>query len=136
MPSSPRTRAMLAVVIVLTFTASAITAARAASMLDFDVWMRAIDRHSVDVQKNIEARRPDAAIADAQELARLYALMARYFVDDSHATDAVEMSRSGQALAEAIPPAIAARRYEAAASAALEISHACNDCHDVHKPFQ
>ena len=136
MRSSPRARATLAAVVVVTSSAIAITAARAASMLDFDVWMRAIDRHSVQVQKNIEARRPDAAIADAQELARLYALMAQYFVDDGHAADAVEMSRSGQALAEAIPPAIATRRYEAAASAALELSHACNDCHDVHKPFQ
>lgn len=135
MRSSPRARATLASVVLATCAAAAITAARAASMLDFDVWMRAIDRHSVQVQKNIEARRPEAAVADAQELARLYSLMAQYFVDDGQAADAVEMSRSGLALAEAIPPAIAARRYEAAASAALELSHACNDCHDVHKPF-
>ena len=46
------------------------------------------------------------------------------------------MSRSGKALADAIPPAIAAQDYEAASKAALELSHACNDCHDVHKPFQ
>jgi len=136
MRSSPRARATPAAVAFVTFAAIAITAARAASMLDFDVWMRAIDRRSVDVQKNIEARRPEAAIADARELARLYALMAQYFVDDGHAADAVQMSRDGLALAQAIPPAIAAQHYEAAASAALELSHACNDCHDVHKPFQ
>ncbi len=136
MPPSPRARATLAAVALVMLAAGAITAARAASVLDFDVWMRAIDRHSVDVQKNIEARRPDAAISDAQELARLYGLMAQYFVDDGHAADAVEMSRAGKALADAIAPAVAAQHYEAAASAALELSHACNDCHDVHKPFQ
>ena len=136
MRSSPRARATLAAVVFVTLAAIAATAARAASMLDFDVWMRAIDKHSVAVQKNIEARQPDAAIADAQELARLYGLMAQYFVDDGHAADAVEMSRSGKALADAIAPALAAQHYEAAASAALELSHACNDCHDVHKPFQ
>ena len=26
------------------------------------------------------------------------------------------------------------RDYEAASKAALELSHACNDCHDAHKP--
>src|SRR5438105_81287 len=109
MRSSPRARATLAAVILVAFAAIAATVARAASMLDFDVWMRAIDKHSVDVQKNIDAGRTDAAVADAQELARLYGLMQAYFIEDGHAPDAVEMSRSGKALATAIPTAIAAR---------------------------
>ena len=136
MRSSPRSRATLAAVIVITLAAIAATAARAASVLDFDVWMRAIDKHSVDVQKNIAAGRTDAAIADAQELARLYGLMEAYFVDDGHAPDAVTMSRSGQALAAAIPTALAARDVDGAAKSALDLAHACNDCHDNHKPFQ
>src|ERR1700743_824666 len=98
MRSTPRARATLAAVVAVTLAAVAATAARAASVLDFDVWMRAIDKHSVDVQKNIAAGRTDAAIADAQELARLYGLMEAYFVEDGHAPDAVAQSRSGQAL--------------------------------------
>ena len=136
MRSTPRARATLAAVAVITLAAIAATAARAASVLDFDVWMRSIDKHSVDVQKNLEARKPEAAAADAQELSRLYGLMAQYFVDDGHAADAVEFSRSGKALADAIPPAIAAGDFDAASKSALDLSHACNDCHDVHKPFQ
>ena len=136
MRSSPRARATLAIVAVITLAATVVTAARAASVLDFDVWMRAIDKHSVDVQKNIEARKTDAAIADAQELARLYGLMETYFVDDGHAADAVEMSRSGKAFAAAIAPALAAKDVDGAAKAALDLAHACNDCHDNHKPFQ
>ena len=136
MRSSPRAGATLAAVVIFAFAAAAITAARAASVLDFDVWMRAIDKHSVDVQKNIEAGRPEAAVADAQELARLYGLMEAYFVDDGHAPDAVEMSRNGKALATAIPAALAARDASGAAKSALELAHACNDCHDTHKPFQ
>ena len=136
MPSSPRARATLAAVAAIALAAGAITVARAASVLDFDVWMRAIDKHSVDVQKNLDARKTEAAVADAQELGRLYGLMTQFFVDDGHAPDAVEMSRAGKALADAIPPAIAAQDYEAASKSALELSHACNDCHDVHKPFQ
>ena len=136
MRSTPRARATLAAVALVTFAAAAVTAARAASVLDFDVWMRAIDKRSVDVQRNIEARKTEAAAADAQELARLYALMETYFVDDGHAPDAVTLSQSGKALAAGIPASLAAQDYDGAAKAALEISHACNDCHDNHKPFQ
>ena len=136
MPSSLRARATLAGVALVTLAAVAATAARAASLFDFDVWMRAIDKHSVEVQKNIDARKTDAAVADAQELARLYGLMEAFFVADGHTADAVEMSRSGKAFADAIPKALAAKDYDAASKAALDLSHACNDCHDVHKPFQ
>ena len=136
MRSSSRARATLAAVAVITLAATVVTAARAASVLDFDVWMRAIDKRSVDVQRNIEARKTEAAAADAQELARLYALMETYFVDDGHAPDAVTLSQSGKALAAGIPASLAAQDYDGAAKAALEISHACNDCHDNHKPFQ
>ncbi len=62
--------------------------------------------------------------------------METYFVDDGHAADAVTMSQSGKALAAAIPTALAAQDFDGASKAALELSHACNDCHDVHKPFQ
>ena len=50
--------------------------------------------------------------------------------------DAVTMSQSGKALAVAIPTSLAAQDFDGAAKAALEIAHACNDCHDAHKPFQ
>jgi hypothetical protein len=136
MTSTPRARATLAAVAALALAAGIVTAARAASVLDFDVWMRSIDKHSVEVQKNIDARRTDAAIADAQELARLYGLMEAYFVIDGHAEDAVTMSRTGKDLAAAIPTALAAQEYDKASKAAVDLAHACNDCHDVHKPFQ
>ena len=136
MRSTPRARATLAAVSLVALSAIALTAARAASVLDFDVWMRAIDKRSVDVQKNIEARKSEAAVADAREIERLYGLMETYFVDDGHAPDAVTLSQSGKALAAGIPAALAARDFDGASKAALEISHACNDCHDVHKPFQ
>jgi hypothetical protein len=136
MRPTPRPRATLAAVALVMLAAAVITSARAASVFDFDVWMRAIDKHSVEVQKNIDARKTDAAIADAQELSRLYGLMEAYFVDDGHTADAVEMSHSGKAFADAIAPALSAQDFDAASKAALQLSHACNDCHDVHKPFQ
>ena len=136
MRSTPRARATLAAVALVTLAAAAVTAARAASVLDFDVWMRAIDKRSVDVQKNIDARRSDAAIADARELARLYGLMETYFVADGQTPDAVTMSQDGKALASAIPAAIAAQDFTTASKSALDLARSCNDCHDAHKPFQ
>ena len=136
MEHTPRPRATLAALVALTLAAAGTTVARAASVLDFDVWMRAIDKHSVEVQRNIDARRTDAAVADAQELARLYGLMEAYFVADGQKADAVELSRSGKALATAIPSALAAQDFDKASKAAVDLAHACNDCHDVHKPFQ
>jgi len=132
----PRPRARAALVALVALAVVAATAARAASVIDFDVWMRAIDKHSVDVQKNLAAGRTDAAAANAQELARLYGLMTDWFVADGHRPDAVEMSRAGQAQAEAIAPALAAHDVARAASSALALARASNDCHDAHKPFQ
>jgi hypothetical protein len=136
MRSTPRARATLAAVVLVTLAATAVTAARAASVFDFDVWMREIDKRSVDVQKNIDARKADAAIADAQELARLYGLMETYFVAEGKRADAVTLSHDGKALASAIPAALAARDFDAASKSALDLARACNDCHDAHKPFQ
>lgn len=109
--------------------------APAASIFEFDVWMRAIDQDSVAVQKNIASGDLDAAKRNAQRLEDLYERMERYFAVDPQAQDAVQVSREGKALAATIPAALDARRTEAAADAALRIARACNDCHDTYKPF-
>lgn len=109
--------------------------AQAASLFDFSVWMRGIDNRSVSVQRHIAARNVDAARTDARELERLYALMEDWFVRDGHSHDAVQISREGKELAAAILPAIERQEFDRAASAALTIARACNDCHDVYKPF-
>jgi len=110
--------------------------ARAASLLDFDVWMREIDKRSVTVQKHIAAQNADGARADAQELERYYALMEEFFTRNVQAGDAARQSAEGRALAAAIPSALQRQDYSAAAQSALTLARACNDCHDNHKPFQ
>ena len=109
--------------------------ARAASVVDFDVWMHAVDKHTVDVQQNIDARRIDAAGADAQELVRLYGLMEDYFPADGHYEPAVKWSRAGKEQAQAISSLLAKQDYDGATKSAVEISHACDDCHNQYKPF-
>ena len=110
--------------------------ASAASVFDFDVWMRAIDKRSVSVQQRIAARDVGAASEDAHEIERLYGLMEAYFAKDGNAADAVTLSHDGKALAASIPTALQNQDYTGAARAAQTISHACNDCHDTYKPFK
>lgn len=109
--------------------------ARAASQLEFDVWMRLIDKRSVSVQRHIAAGRADEALADARELERHYALMEEFFAKDMPADDAKKQSAEGLAWAAEIAPALEKRDFEAAAKSALSLTRACNDCHDNHKPF-
>lgn len=108
---------------------------RAASRLDFGVWMRDIDHKTVSVQKHLAAGRHDAAVADAQALQKLYADMAVYFERDYPAADAVGFSREGEKLAAAIPSHVAQGDITAAARSARAIALACNDCHDPYKPL-
>jgi hypothetical protein len=108
----------------------------AASVLDFDLWMRAIDKRSVSVQKAIAAHDTAAAADDARELERLYALMEDWFVKDGNAPDAVTIAHDGRTLAAAIPAALDAHDEAAALQSARGIAHACNDCHDTYKPFK
>ena len=115
--------------------ALAAAGAPAASALDFDVWMRAIDTRSVAVQKHIAAGDAAQAAEDAHELERLYALTQDWFARDG-AADAVAVAADGQARAAAIPAALAAGDLERAALSARGIAKACNDCHDTYKPFK
>jgi hypothetical protein len=109
--------------------------ADAASIFEFDVWMRLIDQRSVTVQKHIAAQDVDKARADADALEKHYALMEQYFVQDGRAPDAVQQSAEGRALAAAIGPALDRKDFAAAAQSALTLARTCNDCHDNHKPF-
>ena len=108
---------------------------QAASKLDLGIWMRAIDRKSVSVQKALVAGRHDEAAADAQALQKLYADMTAFFEKDYPAADAVGFSREGERHAEAITTALAAGDVTAARGAARAIALACNDCHDPYKPL-
>lgn len=109
---------------------------QAASVFEFGVWMRAVDKRSVSVQKHIAQREPEAASADARELERLYRLMETYFHKDYPAQDAAQISRDGWQLAAGIPAALERQDFDSAAKAAREIALACNDCHDPYKPFR
>jgi len=111
-------------------------AAPGGSLIDFGIWMRAIDRLSVSVQKRIEKGEVDAARKDAQRLEELYALMETFYRQPGRPAEAAEISRQGKEFAAQVQQDIDAGQLEAAAQNALTIARACNDCHDPYKPVR
>jgi hypothetical protein len=107
----------------------------AQNLLDFDDWMQRIEDSSLDLQRHIAARDPQAANGAAREIEELYSLMEKFFEKRGDAADAVRWSREGRQLAVRAQQDLAARRYGSARRNALAIAHGCRDCHFVYKPL-
>jgi len=107
----------------------------AQNLLDFDDWMQRIEDGSLDLQRHIAARDPQAASGAAREIEELYGLMQKFFEKRGDADDAVRWSREGRDFAVRAQADIAAGRYVSARRNALAIAHACRDCHFIYKPL-
>jgi hypothetical protein len=110
--------------------------AGAASFFEFGVWMRALDQHSVEVQKSLGRRDAEAARGHARQIEQLYAHLETFYTQDGRAPDAVDISHEGKALAASIGPLLDQQDFQAATDAAVRLARACNDCHDNHKPLR
>jgi hypothetical protein len=110
--------------------------ASAASYFEFGVWMREIDRSSVELQRSLSRHDADAAREHARKLALRYGQMLQFYRRDLPAADAAEIAQQGRDWAERIGTAIDQQDFNGASDAALRISRACNDCHDNHKPLR
>jgi hypothetical protein len=107
----------------------------AQNLLDFDDWMQRIEDGSLDLQRHIAARDPQAASGAAREIEALYGQMQKFFENRGDAADAVRWSREGRDFAVRAQADIAAGRYVSARRNALAIAHACRDCHFIYKPL-
>lgn len=109
--------------------------ASAHSIFDFDDWMQRIEESSQDLQRHIDARRPEAAVDRAREIEQLYGLMQEFFERRGEADDAVRMSREGREFAVRVQGDLARQRFAAAKGNALKIAHGCRGCHIQYKPL-
>ena len=107
----------------------------AQNLLDFDDWMQRIEDGSLDLQRHIAAREPEAATGAAREMEELYGLMEKFFEKRGSADDAVRWSREGREFANRAQADIAAGRFVSARRNALAIAHGCRDCHFNYKPL-
>lgn len=112
------------------------TPAHATSILDFDKWMQRIEKRALSVQKQLVKQDAAASTDDAQELITLYEQMQHYFEARSNADSAVKMSRDGRDAAAAIVTHVAGKNFDAAVTAARQLTHECRTCHRAYKPLE
>jgi hypothetical protein len=111
-------------------------AARAASILEFDLWMQRIDRHSQDVLRHLARQEAPAALVDARELAALYRSMEGFYAERGHADDAELAAFVGRDHAESAVQAIQRGALKEAADEASALARECRDCHIRFKPIR
>jgi cytochrome c553 len=133
---SGEARGRSAFMMLLVLLMTAMQSSLAASMLDFDIWMRKIDKKIVDVQKRISQKEDEAAIQSAEEIEDLYLKMENYFIQIKHPEEAVQMSRDGKDAAAIISASVRNQNYDKGAQAAVSIAKACSACHDSYRPFK
>ncbi len=104
-------------------------------MLDFDKWMQGIERSCQAVQKDLQRADTAAALTDAREVQRLYALLESYFSDRTGYGAALRLSREGRERSEQVVAAVAANNLAAAARTAAQITRDCRECHNEFKPI-
>lgn len=110
--------------------------AHGTSILEFDKWMQRIEKRALSVQKQLVKQDAAASTADAQELVSLYEQMQHYFEARSNADRAVELSRDGRDAAAAIVTQVAANDFDAAVTAARQLTRECRTCHRAYKPLE
>lgn len=110
--------------------------AQGTSILEFDQWMQRIEKRALSVQKQLVKQDAAASTEDAQELVALYEQMQHYFEARVNADRAVEMSRDGRDAAAAIVTHVAGKNFDAAVTAARQLTRECRTCHRAYKPLE
>jgi hypothetical protein len=107
----------------------------AQSVDEFDSWMRTIDEKNQSVQRNIAAKDPAAAAADAKTLDETFQLVENFWKQRGNAPDAVELSQKARQKAAAVAKAIAAKDFDAASTQSIQIAETCTACHRLYRPL-
>lgn len=106
------------------------------AILEFDIWMQKIDRHSQSILTHLQGRNGPAAVADARELERLYLLMERFYEARGEHDDPLLLSYDGRQRAASAAALVARGDFDAAFESAVGIARDCRACHDRFKPLR
>jgi hypothetical protein len=99
-----------------------------------DDLMHDIDRALKNFEPDISGQNAEAARDDVAELRRGFTYTEDYFTKKGNTPDAVEISRQGLQLLEAVVKDLDAQNFDSAAETARDVSKACRSCHDTYKP--
>ncbi|MBV1776868.1 hypothetical protein KSF73_14215 [Burkholderiaceae bacterium DAT-1] len=107
---------------------------RGATLFQFDVWMRQIDRYSSDLQHALLEQDSQRARLRAESLQTLYAAMAAY-LDETGKPGAAKLSRDDVARSQYVLTALDESNWTRASELAVGIRQACMPCHDQYRPI-
>lgn len=110
--------------------------AMADSILEFDIWMQKIDRHSQTILTALKRQDAAAAVADARELERLYGQMERFYEARGEHDDPLLLSWDGRQRAASAAVQAGQGDFAGAFEAAVGIARDCRACHDRFKPIK
>lgn len=110
--------------------------AGADSILEFDIWMQKIDRHSQTILAALKRRDAAAAVADARELERLYGQMERFYEARGEHDDPLLLSWDGRQRAASAAIQAEQGNFAGAFESAVGIARDCRACHDRFKPLK
>jgi cytochrome c556 len=107
----------------------------AASIFEFDGWMSQVEKRALSLQKSLDRRDTDTAIADAREIERLYRRMEEYFTLSGDADSAVDLSKKGWRDALDIAARSATNDSDGARALIKGMMEDCRTCHREYKPL-
>lgn len=110
--------------------------AGADSILEFDIWMQKIDRHSQTILHALKRQDASAAVADARELERLYGQMERFYEARGEHDDPLLLSWDGRQRAASAAVQAQQGDFAGAFESAVGIARDCRACHDRFKPIK
>ncbi|NML24696.1 hypothetical protein [Zoogloea dura] len=110
--------------------------AGADSILEFDIWMQKIDRHSQTILHALKRQDVSAAVADARELERLYGQMERFYEARGEHDDPLLLSWDGRQRAASAAVQAQQGDFAGAFESAVGIARDCRACHDRFKPIK
>lgn len=112
------------------FFAGAVFAAQTAIDDDF---MRSVEDTHKSLTGNVGVSNAPGSIADARELAGMFAQIEAFYVQKGDAPDAVTISRQSRELSDEIARSVGSKDFETANLKSTELSRACKSCHNFYK---
>jgi len=98
-----------------------------------DDFMRSVEDTHKSLTGNVGIGNAPGSIADAKELAGMFAQIEAYYVQKGDAPDAVSISKQSKDLSNDIQKLASSKDFETANLKATELSRACKACHNFYK---
>lgn len=98
-----------------------------------DDFMQAIEDTHKSLTGHVGVANTKGSIADATELAGMFAQVEAYYVEKGDAPDAVTIAKQSKDLSSEIAKLASSKDFDAANLKATDLSRACKSCHNFYK---